>query len=145
MARSFMVNGKFQLPSLSPDCFCLALGYLLTQEEIDQLGDDAVHPNGKPLKVGDRIDGAFLTPRNTPYKLKAKVTKKRTTKHYDTCTIKDSGKPGYSSRLEALQSYYENPANEEISPFSCDMAELVSKSAIGKVFESWTHTETEVE
>jgi hypothetical protein len=140
MAQSFMVNGKFVCPELPPSCFGLALHYKLTAEDVTNVVKIYGEDNTQDVKEGDVIECAMLVVRDKPYKKRTKKTKKINTKKYDTCTLANSGKPGEPTRLEALARHYQNQTNE-VSPFSCDLAELVSKSAIGKAFEEYYHTE----
>jgi hypothetical protein len=150
MARSFMVNGKFECPQLSPNCFGVATSYQLTAEDVqrgvDAYGDDFSHV------VGETIDGGIYTVSNKPYAKRKLVGEARqSAEQYDTCTIGGESKPGSSARIEALQAFYDRipgcfqlSADEKTkSPFSADMAELVSKSAIGKAWEEFDAKEIE--
>ena len=137
-------KGKFILPELSPNCFGLAVPYVLTTEDIAGMnkgsqGIPATNYNGEILKAGDSIDAAVYTVSNKPYAKYRKVTKPVNSRKYDTCTLprKTSGKPGSEERIAALAAYYENEDGQN-SPFSCDMATLVSRSAIGKIFEDYS-------
>ncbi len=146
--KSYVVNGKFRLPKLPPNCFGLATSYRLTSKDIGRLEKSgALEEVMNSVGIGDRIDGSVYTVRNRPYAEYEAITRKQTSKEYDTCDIPDSGKPGTASRIEALQTFYEVEEqlteHTRISPFTCDMAELVSKSAIGAAFEEYSHNERE--
>jgi hypothetical protein len=148
MAQSYMVNGKFVCPQLPPSCFGLATSYQLTAEDVERgvlaYGEDFTHT------VGETIDGGIYTVSNKPRaKRKLVGDAKQAAEQYDTCIL--GGKPGSSARIEALQAFYGELSQDSqllspefnISPFSADMAELVSKSAIGKVWEEFDRKEAE--
>lgn len=144
--QSYVVNGKFQLPKLPPSCFGLAVHYSLTAEDIERghaaYGDDFTENEEmgpqKLLAVGDIVECGQYTIRDKPRAARyIKVTKTVTRKQMDSCRITGSGKAGSQERIAALAEFYseiplENQLDsaDEQSPFTCDLAKLVSKSAI---------------
>lgn len=159
MAQSYMVNGQFVCPQLPPSCFGIATQYRLTGADIaesnkDSHGIPSTNVDGTLLKVGDIIDGGIYTVSDKPRKRRAKVGKRRHSKQYDTCVIvprKKEYKPGSSARIEALQEFYAIysqdtllSSDDTISPFNADLADLVSKSAIGKAWEEFDSKEKEI-
>ena len=150
MAQSYMVNGKFVCPELPPSCFGLAVHYNLTADDVASLESEyGLEEIMNTVGIGDRIECGILVVRDKPYKKYQKTTKKRNTKHYDSAvpSIKATGKPGSESRLEALTAFYaiQEAAETNNSPFTCDMAELVSKSAIGKAYEEYHAKDVDVD
>lgn len=157
MAKSFMVNGKFVLPTLSPSCFGIAVPYSLTSEDIENsiqaYGEEEVIGQ---FGIGDTIDCAIYTVRDTPYaqdKRKNSKPKQRVSKKMDYCVLANKGKPGTQERLNALQEFYSKlPIEKQIehtehdSPFSRpieDIAEFISKAAVGRVYDSFSKNEIE--
>lgn len=156
-------NGRFKLPELPPNCFGLAVHYTLTSEDVEngleaygnEFSNDT-NGNGfvlrEPIKAGDVIECGQYTVRNTPYK-KRQVVGARITKAFrDTCTI-SVYKAGSAERMDDLRAFYSNLSLEDDllseddckSPFDVDIASAISKSAIGKAFEDYSHTEKEAE
>lgn len=143
-------NGRFKLPELPPSCFGLELHYTLTSEDVANgrlaYGEDYDAIEGEEIVCG------VLTPRNKPYK-KRQVVGARITKAFrDTCTI-SVYKAGSAERMDDLRAFYSNLSLEDDllseddckSPFDVDIASAISKSAIGKAFEDYSHTEKEAE
>lgn len=135
---SYIVNGKFRLPQLPPNCFGLAVHAPLSAEEVrlgqKAYGDDYVDVDGSPLTVGKVLECGQYTVRNKPYAPKHKVMGEISVpKATDTARL--NGKPGSAERIEAMRAYYAQQVGESEgeyngnSPFSITLEEIANNLA----------------
>ena len=155
MARSFMENGKFVLPQLSPSCFGLAVHYRLTAEDIapfEKSAEDFEEIMNR-LGIGDEIECGTLVISDKPYK-KRGIGKRKNSREMDTArpNIRKAGKPGSEERLNALRAFYAKRSQDDLlscdefrSPFIVDIADAIAKSEIGKMFTDYDTSEKSAE
>lgn len=136
--KSYIVNGKFRLPKLPPNCFGLAVHSQITAEQladgIKAYGDDFTDTDGNPLAVGQRYECGQYTVRNKPYAPKyTPVGVNNIPKETDTAKL--PGKPGSEERILALQSYYakqnvdDNGGYSGESPFAITLEQVANNLA----------------